>query len=161
MTDATLLDVDASWGSETFELAGFAGGNHGFKIMECSIKRFPLGQYSQTVVEAARRHGCDAIFIASASKTFIFSIETGQLLHTLNDAGNLALAGRAPLPFPLGRLRAARVVEIGEDRLAFDRDEAEEDEQHDHQRESQHHAEDRRQDEGDEDLHRALRSSEP
>jgi 2-methylcitrate dehydratase len=25
----------------------------GFKIMECSIKRFPLGQYSQTVVEAA------------------------------------------------------------------------------------------------------------
>jgi len=34
------------------------GGAHGgtaypFKIMECSIKRFPLGQYSQTVVEAA------------------------------------------------------------------------------------------------------------
>jgi 2-methylcitrate dehydratase len=25
----------------------------GFKIMECSVKRFPLGQYSQTVVEAA------------------------------------------------------------------------------------------------------------
>ncbi|HET7159540.1 MAG TPA: hypothetical protein VFI62_11115, partial [Burkholderiales bacterium] len=26
---------------------------HPFKIMECSVKRFPLGQYSQTVVEAA------------------------------------------------------------------------------------------------------------
>ena len=36
-----------------FELPalGAAGGSH--KIMECSIKRFPLGQYSQTVVEAA------------------------------------------------------------------------------------------------------------
>jgi 2-methylcitrate dehydratase len=37
-----------------FELEPF-GGQHGqpFKIMECSIKRFPLGQYSQTVVQAA------------------------------------------------------------------------------------------------------------
>jgi 2-methylcitrate dehydratase len=29
------------------------GGERGYKIMECSLKRFPLGQYSQTVVEAA------------------------------------------------------------------------------------------------------------
>lgn len=36
-----------------FALAGLGGGEHPFKIMECSIKRFPLGQYSQTVVEAA------------------------------------------------------------------------------------------------------------
>jgi 2-methylcitrate dehydratase len=53
-----------------FELAPFAGaervagldaetsplvprGEVGYKIMECSVKRFPLGQYSQTVVEAA------------------------------------------------------------------------------------------------------------
>ena len=36
-----------------FELAQFGGCGQPFKIMECSIKRFPLGQYSQTVVEAA------------------------------------------------------------------------------------------------------------
>ncbi len=36
-----------------FRLAALGGRAHPFKIMECSIKRFPLGQYSQTVVEAA------------------------------------------------------------------------------------------------------------
>jgi len=36
-----------------FELNAMGGVEHPFKIMECSIKRFPLGQYSQTVVEAA------------------------------------------------------------------------------------------------------------
>jgi 2-methylcitrate dehydratase len=38
---------------EPFTLAPFGGGDQPYKIMECSIKRFPLGQYSQTVVEAA------------------------------------------------------------------------------------------------------------
>ncbi len=38
---------------EPFELPVLGGGAHPYKIMECSIKRFPLGQYSQTVVEAA------------------------------------------------------------------------------------------------------------
>src|SRR5450756_565700 len=36
-----------------FELAALGGREHPFKIMECSIKRYPLGQYSQTVVQAA------------------------------------------------------------------------------------------------------------
>ncbi|MGZ8228276.1 MAG: MmgE/PrpD family protein [Burkholderiales bacterium] len=36
-----------------FELRALGGRENPFKIMECSIKRFPLGQYSQTVVEAA------------------------------------------------------------------------------------------------------------
>src|SRR5215212_3013505 len=36
-----------------FELPVLGGSAHPYKIMECSIKRFPLGQYSQTVVEAA------------------------------------------------------------------------------------------------------------
>jgi 2-methylcitrate dehydratase len=35
-----------------FELAPFGGAGRPFKIMECSIKRFPLGQYSQTVIQA-------------------------------------------------------------------------------------------------------------
>lgn len=36
-----------------FALPALGGRSHPYKIMECSIKRFPLGQYSQTVVEAA------------------------------------------------------------------------------------------------------------
>jgi 2-methylcitrate dehydratase len=36
-----------------FELPVLGGREHPYKIMESSIKRFPLGQYSQTVVEAA------------------------------------------------------------------------------------------------------------
>jgi 2-methylcitrate dehydratase len=35
------------------ELAPFGAPGRPFKIMECSIKRFPLGQYAQTVVQAA------------------------------------------------------------------------------------------------------------
>ncbi len=36
-----------------FHLEAFGGPERPFKIMECSIKRYPLGQYSQTVAEAA------------------------------------------------------------------------------------------------------------
>ncbi len=36
-----------------FQLTALGGREHPFKILECSIKRFPLGQYSQTVVQAA------------------------------------------------------------------------------------------------------------
>ena len=36
-----------------FDLEPFGGEGRPYKIMECSIKRYPLGQYSQTVVQAA------------------------------------------------------------------------------------------------------------
>ena len=36
-----------------YELETLGGNGQPFKIAECSIKRFPLGQYSQTVVQAA------------------------------------------------------------------------------------------------------------
>lgn len=36
-----------------FELAALGGAKHTYKILECSIKRFALGQYSQTIVQAA------------------------------------------------------------------------------------------------------------
>ena len=36
-----------------FELPSMGGSGEPFKIAECSIKRFPLGQYSQTVAQAA------------------------------------------------------------------------------------------------------------
>jgi 2-methylcitrate dehydratase len=38
-----------------FHLDAWGGATHPYKILEASIKRFPLGQYSQTVVEAALR----------------------------------------------------------------------------------------------------------
>jgi 2-methylcitrate dehydratase len=38
---------------EPFALPPFGGDGRPFKIMECTMKRFPLGLYSQTVVEAA------------------------------------------------------------------------------------------------------------
>ena len=36
-----------------YDLEAFGGNGQPFKIAECSIKRFPLGQYSQTVVQGA------------------------------------------------------------------------------------------------------------
>ena len=36
-----------------FELEPLGGNGQPFKIAECSIKRFPLGQYSQTIAQAA------------------------------------------------------------------------------------------------------------
>lgn len=38
---------------EPFALKEMGGKDHSFKINECSIKQFPLGQYSQTVAQAA------------------------------------------------------------------------------------------------------------
>jgi 2-methylcitrate dehydratase len=38
---------------EPFALEPFGGPGRPFKILECTLKRFPLGLYSQTVVEAA------------------------------------------------------------------------------------------------------------
>ncbi len=40
-------------GSDGLDLAPFGGGDVPFKIGECTIKQFPLGLYSQTVVDAA------------------------------------------------------------------------------------------------------------
>ena len=36
-----------------FDLPSMGGNGEAFKIAECSIKRFPLGQYSQTIAQAA------------------------------------------------------------------------------------------------------------
>ena len=52
---------------KAFELATLGGPEASYKIMECSVKRFPLGQYSQTVVEAALQEDVDAIGISILS----------------------------------------------------------------------------------------------
>ncbi|HKA46147.1 MAG TPA: MmgE/PrpD family protein [Burkholderiales bacterium] len=36
-----------------FQLAPFGGSGHPFRIMQCHVKQFPLGNFSQTVVNAA------------------------------------------------------------------------------------------------------------
>lgn len=43
----------AAVSGEPFALEPFGGQGRRFQILDCSIKHFPLGQYSQTVVEAA------------------------------------------------------------------------------------------------------------
>lgn len=45
--------IRAVTGGEPYQLEPFGGDGQPYKIAECSIKRFPLGQYSQTVVQAA------------------------------------------------------------------------------------------------------------
>ena len=45
--------IRAVTGGEPYQLDTFGGDGQPYKIAECSIKRFPLGQYSQTVVQAA------------------------------------------------------------------------------------------------------------
>ena len=56
-----------------FKLAALGGRDHPYKIMECSIKRYPLGQYSQTVVQAALELRAK---VASADEIAEIRIET-------------------------------------------------------------------------------------
>jgi 2-methylcitrate dehydratase len=63
-----------------FELAPFGGNGVPFKIMECLNKRYPLGQYSQSVVQAAleaRERVGDAGNIA---EVHIRTLETAVLM---------------------------------------------------------------------------------
>jgi 2-methylcitrate dehydratase len=57
-----------------FALSALGGGAHPYRIMECSIKRYPLGQYSQTVVQAALEARAK---IASVEEIAEVRIETG------------------------------------------------------------------------------------
>lgn len=58
-----------------FELAPFGGNGQPYKIMECSIKHFPLGQYSQTVVEAALQVR-DKVAVADIEEVQIETVST-------------------------------------------------------------------------------------
>jgi 2-methylcitrate dehydratase len=76
-----------------FALEPFGGKGHPFKIAECSIKRFPLGQYAQTVVQAAlevREHLPDVHDIAEVT------------IETLQTAINI-MAGDAEKWHPTNR----------------------------------------------------------
>jgi 2-methylcitrate dehydratase len=63
-----------------FALTALGGAHHPFKIMECSIKRFPLGQYSQTVVEAALQLRAQVDSPGEISEVRIETVSTAILL---------------------------------------------------------------------------------
>jgi 2-methylcitrate dehydratase len=78
---------------EPFALEPFGGQGRRFKILDCSIKHFPLGQYSQTVVEAALQ-----------ARQQLASVEEIQEVHvkTLQTAVNI-MAGDAEKWHPTNR----------------------------------------------------------
>ena len=61
------------------ELEALGGNGTPFKIAECSIKRFPLGQYSQTIAQAAldvREQMLDAITPDAVAEVNIATLQT-------------------------------------------------------------------------------------
>jgi 2-methylcitrate dehydratase len=61
---------------QPFELARFGGGDVPFKIMECLIKKFPMGQYSQSVVQAALEARALAPNIDDIAEVHVRTLET-------------------------------------------------------------------------------------
>ena len=80
-------------GAETLDLAPFGGHDTPFKIAECTIKGFPLGLYSQTVVDAALQ-----VRAQLPSHDPIQAVE----IHTLQTAVNI-MAGDAEKWHPANR----------------------------------------------------------
>jgi 2-methylcitrate dehydratase len=83
----------AAVSGEPFTLEPFGGQGRSFKILDCSIKHFPLGQYSQTVVEAALQ-----------ARQQLATVEDIQEVHikTLQTAVNI-MAGDAEKWHPSNR----------------------------------------------------------
>jgi 2-methylcitrate dehydratase len=78
---------------EPFALEPFGGRGRPFKILDCTVKRFPLGLYSQTVVEAALQ--------ARQQLTKVEEIEEVHI-QTLQTAVNI-MAGDAEKWHPTNR----------------------------------------------------------
>jgi 2-methylcitrate dehydratase len=83
----------AAVSGEPFTLEPFGGQRKRFQILDCSIKHFPLGQYSQTVVEAALQ-----------ARQQLATVEDIQEVHikTLQTAVNI-MAGDAEKWHPTNR----------------------------------------------------------
>ncbi len=69
--------IRAVTGGEPYQLEPFGGEGQPYKIAECSIKRFPLGQYSQTVVQAAleAREQMPAAAVADIATVHILTLQ--------------------------------------------------------------------------------------
>src|SRR5918999_4075961 len=61
---------------EPFVLAPFGGKGQPFKILDCTIKRFPLGLYSQTVVEAALQARQQLVKVEDIEEVHIQTLQT-------------------------------------------------------------------------------------
>jgi 2-methylcitrate dehydratase len=63
---------------EPFTLDPFGGQGRPFKILDCTVKRYPLGLYSQTVVEAALqvRQGLDGVSVDDIEEVQIQTLQT-------------------------------------------------------------------------------------
>jgi 2-methylcitrate dehydratase len=63
-----------------FELGPFGGAGQTFKIMECLIKRYPLGQYSQSVVDAATQARARVSNVQDIAAVHVRTLETAVLM---------------------------------------------------------------------------------
>jgi len=61
---------------QPFELAPFGGAGVPFRIMDCLIKKFPMGQYSQSVVQAALEARALAPEIDDIAEVQVRTLET-------------------------------------------------------------------------------------
>jgi 2-methylcitrate dehydratase len=83
---------------EPFALEPFGGRGRPFKILDCTIKRYPLGLYSQTVVEAALQA---RQLLAKAENINVDNIQAVHI-QTLQTAVNI-MAGDAEKWHPTNR----------------------------------------------------------
>ena len=65
---------------KTFALDALGGSEHPYKIMQCLMKRFPLGQYSQTVAEAAITAGRNIRSIEEIADVHVETLATAITL---------------------------------------------------------------------------------
>jgi 2-methylcitrate dehydratase len=65
---------------EPFTLPPFGGRGGSFKIMECLMKRYPLGQYSQTVVDAALQLHARIGNIDDVAEVEVHTLETALII---------------------------------------------------------------------------------
>ena len=68
----------AAVSGEPFALEPFGGQGRPFKILDCTVKRYPLGLYSQTVVEAAleARQQLGAVNVDDIAEVHIQTLQT-------------------------------------------------------------------------------------
>jgi 2-methylcitrate dehydratase len=66
----------AAVSGEPFALEPFGGQGRPFKILDCTVKRYPLGLYSQTVVEAALQARQQLVKVEDIEEVHIQTLQT-------------------------------------------------------------------------------------
>ena len=78
---------------QPFELPAFGGAGVPFRIMQCLLKKFPLGQYSQSVVQAALEVRARIKSVADIEKVHVRTLDTAVRMMA-GDAEKWAPANR-------------------------------------------------------------------